>query len=460
MRRAALSARARCWRRRAEPRRPPSCARRRRPGADADDGRARDGGARAGGGRRDRVAVGGRPAPRRSARTSAAPPRRARAPRHRRRAGRGHERRRSAGRRSTCSPSARGPTRSPRRRRRSRRCAAALPESGPVGSALGRPRLERELLVAAHRGRAARAPRTRRKLGDASGDLVRGIVATWTPPARAAGRAGSRRVGRQAPARRSATRCATPAPRTGPPDLDVALYPLERLLAPLQYPRGAGGDRAGAHRARRGHARALPSSTSAERITRAVKVHLGLAVDLAALPARLERARGAPARATAASCTALRRRGATRGAARGARRASCSSPSGPCPPVARLARSASMRAAARARGRLRRPAAARRRGGPPRGARGPARRRAALARRGRAASPPPRTGLLSHPDDDDVDALERIARERPVVALGAALAAEIALRGEGVERRGSPAWRALGEAPLDVVDARARRCRP
>jgi hypothetical protein len=72
------------------------------------------------------------------------------------------------------------------------------------------------------------------------------------------------------------------------------------------------------------------------------------------------------------------------------------------------------------------------------------------------AAPPPRTGLLSHPDDDVVDALERMGRERPVVVLGVALAAEILYGppsgGEGRLR----AWRALGEAPLDVVAREVR----
>jgi hypothetical protein len=67
-----------------------------------------------------------------------------------------------------------------------------------------------------------------------------------------------------------------------------------------------------------------------------------------------------------------------------------------------------------------------------------------------AAAPPPRTGLLSHPDNDAVDALERMARERPVVVLGVGLAAEL-LYGSGRSEDRLQAWRALGEAPLDVV---------
>ncbi len=67
------------------------------------------------------------------------------------------------------------------------------------------------------------------------------------------------------------------------------------------------------------------------------------------------------------------------------------------------------------------------------------------------ADPPPRTGLLSHPDDDVVDALRRASRERPVVAIGVALAAELLYGSEtGADVR-LRAWRALGEAPLDIV---------
>ncbi len=43
-----------------------------------------------------------------------------------------------------------------------------------------------------------------------------------------------------------------------------------------------------------------------------------------------------------------------------------------------------------------------------------------------------------------------MARERPVVAVGVALAAELVYRGPSPEQR-IRAWRALGEAPLDIV---------
>ena len=65
-------------------------------------------------------------------------------------------------------------------------------------------------------------------------------------------------------------------------------------------------------------------------------------------------------------------------------------------------------------------------------------------------APPPRTRLLSHPDNDMVNDLERMARERPVSALGVALAAEmLATGGHPVDR--VHGWCSLGEAPLDIV---------
>ena len=78
------------------------------------------------------------------------------------------------------------------------------------------------------------------------------------------------------------------------------------------------------------------------------------------------------------------------------------------------------------------------------------------------SAPPPRTGLLSHPPDDVVDSLERMARERPVVALAVALAADL-LYSQGSASpsdRMIHAWRDLGEMPLDVIArelARAKR---
>jgi hypothetical protein len=65
-------------------------------------------------------------------------------------------------------------------------------------------------------------------------------------------------------------------------------------------------------------------------------------------------------------------------------------------------------------------------------------------------APPPRTLLFSQPDDDRLDEIRRSARERPIVALGLGLAAELIFRGPDPMAR-LRAWNALGDAPLDVV---------
>ena len=75
------------------------------------------------------------------------------------------------------------------------------------------------------------------KLGEASGDLIRGIVATWTPPAVPQGWPDRDAwVSKQLLAIRVSLRGA--GPRTGPPDIVLARYPLERLLAALHFPKG------------------------------------------------------------------------------------------------------------------------------------------------------------------------------------------------------------------------------
>jgi hypothetical protein len=73
-----------------------------------------------------------------------------------------------------------------------------------------------------------------------------------------------------------------------------------------------------------------------------------------------------------------------------------------------------------------------------------------------STAPPSRTGLLSRPENDVVDSFERMARERPVVVLGVALAAEL-LYGSGRSDERLQTWRALGEAPLDVVARELQR---
>ncbi len=319
--------------------------------------------------------------------------------------------------------------------------ADPLPDGAAPADAIARPKLERELLARVIQEEEVRAAEEAR-LGEASGDLVRAIVAMWTPPA----------VPEEWPLRdawvskhlleiRDSLRQGRP--RTGPLDLDVELYPLERLLAPLQFPRGA----AAIAQLRVGldeDMRAVPPLVIPERVAFGVRVHLGVTVDEAALAARFVQT---AARLREMASAALEASGPGRPAIE-ARARQLLLVERPCPAVPGT-RVRSM---------------------------GPPPERAAICGILRAlmeepvqsaalvalhddillvaaavtANPPPRTGLLSHPEDDLVDALRRAARERPVPAIGVGLAAELLYATPGADAR-LRAWRELGEAPLDVV---------
>jgi hypothetical protein len=318
----------------------------------------------------------------------------------------------------------------------------SLPEKGLPDGAIARPRLELELLarlIDEERFRTA----DEALLGPASGDLVRGIVSTWTPPA----------TPQDWPDRDAwvskhlleiRASLADGRPLIGPFDLDLALYPLERLLTPLQFPRGSAAI-ARVRVAMDADTRAVPPIVGAERLARAVKAHLGIALD-ATLRTQLE---GAETTLRGLAAKALE--GAGGGNARRAIEARARDlllAEGPCPTVA----------ATRVRSMS-----------PPPERAGICGALHALAEESTSSaglvalhddvliaiaaistSPPPRTGLLSHPEDDAVDSLRRTARERPVFALGVALAANLLYGRAGGEER-LRAWRALGEAPLDVV---------
>jgi hypothetical protein len=319
--------------------------------------------------------------------------------------------------------------------------ADPLPDEAPASAAIERPKLERELLARVIQEEEVRAAEEA-KLGDASGDLVRAIVATWTQPA----------VPEEWPLRdawvskhlleiRDSLRQGQP--RTGPLDLDVELYPLERLLAPLQFPRGSAAIaelRVGLDQ----DMRAVPALVAPERVAFGVKVHLGVSIDATSLAARFQ---STAARLTELASGALAASGPGRPAIE-ARARELLLVERPCPAVPGT-RVRSM---------------------------GPPPERAAicgilralmeepvqaaalvalhddvlLAAAAVTADPPPRTGLFSHPEDDRVDALRRAARERPVPAIGVALAAEILYATNDSEAR-LRSWRSLGEAPLDVV---------
>ncbi|MGH7438511.1 MAG: hypothetical protein ACRENE_22725, partial [Polyangiaceae bacterium] len=285
--------------------------------------------------------------------------------------------------------------------------AARLPDTAPAGSAVLRPRLERELLVRLVEEEKARAA-DEAALGAASGDLVRGLLATWTPPggddgwqtrdAWVSGRLlqilASLQDGR---------------PRSGPLDVDEALYPLERLLAPLEFPKGAAA-LARVRMALDSDTRAAQKVWSPESVAHVTGAHLGVAVDVTSIGPRLK---AVEARLHDRAAAVLAAAGAGRAAIEGRARellfaeARCPRVIGSpvrtaAPPPERAAVCGLVEALA-----------------------GDASRAAAivalhddvaLAFAAFDPAPPPRTVLLSKPDDDRVDALRKSARERPVVA--------------------------------------------
>jgi hypothetical protein len=315
-----------------------------------------------------------------------------------------------------------------------------LPETGPLGATLARPKLERELLERLIEEELARAGEEA-ELGDASGDLVRGIVSTWVPPS--APQDWPDRdawVSKHLLEIRESLR--DNRPRTGPSDLDAALYPLERLLAPLQFPRGSAAI-AEVRMALDRDMRPTPPMDGSHRVALAAKVHLGVALDPATLPSRLERTEQRLRELAAAALTLEKNPSEVLSRARELLLVEKPCPTVPdsrvrsmAPPPERAVICGALRAFAEE-----------------------ASSAAALVAlhddvlfsfASVVSSPPTHTRLLSHPEDDEVMALQRRARERPVPALGVAFAAEL-LYAKGDPAPRLRAWRALGEAPLDIV---------
>jgi hypothetical protein len=317
-----------------------------------------------------------------------------------------------------------------------------LPEAGPLGTELKRPRLERELLVRVLEEERLRAEDEVR-LGDAAGDLIRAIVATWTPPAAPQDvQDRDAWIAKHLLEIRESLRDS--APRTGPPDLDVPLYPLERLLASLQYPRGTAA-LAQLRIALDQDRRAIPGVESPDRIARTVREHLGLSLDLTTIPAQfasLEARLRAEVEHRLAPLDDAGRRSTI------ARARELLYVEGTCPPVVdspvrsmapppeRAAICGALRALSDETTRVAAIVALH--------------DEVQLSLAALSSSPPPRTSLLCGPANEDVDDLRRMARERPAVALGPALAAQIAFA-QGVSDARITAWRDLGEVPLDVL---------
>jgi hypothetical protein len=315
-----------------------------------------------------------------------------------------------------------------------------LPETGPLGATLARPKLERELVERLIEEELARADEEA-GLGDASGDLVRGMVSTWVPPS--APQEWPDRdawVSKHLLEIRESLR--DNRPRTGPSDLDAALYPLERLLAPLQFPRGSAAI-AEVRMALDRDMRPAPPLDFTRRVARDAQVHLGVALDPSTLPSRLERTEQHLRELAATALTAEKNPEEVLARAKELLLVERPCPSVPdtrlrtmAPPPERAAICGALRAFVEE----------------------PSEATALVALHDDVLfslatvvpSPPTHTRLLSHPEDEEVTALQRRARERPVPALGVALAAEL-LYAKGDTEQRLRTWRALGEAPLDIV---------
>jgi hypothetical protein len=218
-------------------------------------------------------------------------------------------------------------------------------------------------------------------------------------------------------------------PRTGPNDLEDALYPLERLLSPLEFPHGAAA-LAELRIAVDADGRPVPAVATNEKLARAVRVHLGLELDAAQLRPRLEALEATLYRRAR---EALVSAGPSAPEMQAAARKALFQPGACDAPPERVAICGLMSALAD------QPEAARL---------ALMHDDVLLALAAVSPAPPPRTRLICAPDDDVVGALERSSLERPVVALGVALAIELMVRNDDVD--GLSGW--LGDAPLDFVE--------
>ena len=318
----------------------------------------------------------------------------------------------------------------------------ALPDRAPPGGAIDRPRMERELLARLVAEEQARLE-DERALGAGAGALVRGVLSTWTPPA----------VPQDWPERdawiakhlleiRDSLKDSRPL--TGPLDLDVSLDPLERLLPPMQFPRGAAA-MAEVRVALEEDMRRVPPIVASDRIARGATAHLGTAVDPPRLPEVCARVL---AQLGDVAGKALEAAGSGRAAIE-ARARELLMVERPCPPVhgSRVRSIGPPPERAAVCGVLRAYAEE----SSPAIALVALHDDVLLASAAVTTSPAPRTGLLSHPDDDVVERLERAARERPIASIAVVLAAEMLYADPASAQSRIDAWRAFGDAPLDVV---------
>jgi hypothetical protein len=318
---------------------------------------------------------------------------------------------------------------------------APLPQTW--SAVLTRPQLERELLQRTIDEERARLE-DESKLDGQTGSLVRGILDTWTQP----GTPKDVTERDEWLARRLArVRDSVKESRSHAGDLDDALYGLERLLGPTQYPKAMSvltelriAVDASPH--------AEPTGLSPQELARATKVHLGVSIDPAALKTQLTALEAALRTESEAALhggrlnypplVSLEER-MLFGTAECGEHVSGSPVRGVLPPPERRPICGFLTLLASPSGEALTLAAL---------------HDAVVVAMWGLDPKEPKTGisLLAGEDENHVDALRHLAARRPVGAIGVALALEILRhKGPGEMKGRAGRWLAFGEAPLDVV---------
>lgn len=296
------------------------------------------------------------------------------------------------------------------------------------------------------------------RLGDASGELVRGLVDELRVPVPAEGE-----VGRDEWVARSLLEIqgslAALSSRGAHRDLDTALYPLERMLSSAQFPKAARA-LVDLRIAMDVAARPLAELPDLADVIRRVRMHIGVELDPgdfddrmsrlataigAEIDRRLSSSLSSPSGPDASGVTRADLEARARGLLLGADSCPCESETrigcmGPSPE--RRGICAILRALTEV----------------------PERTAAlialhddvVIARTVLRANVAVRTSLLSRPPAELVDQLLDTARTSPVFVLGIALATELLYASDGSDAR-IACWRRLGDVPLDIA---ARECVP
>ena len=324
-----------------------------------------------------------------------------------------------------------------------------LPLDAPRGAAMGRPRLERELLARMLAEETERAKDEARVAIGAS-DLVRGIVVTWTP-ATATDEIAERDLWMEK--RLGEMTVAIREQRTFSFDLQEALDPLERLLDPPQYPKGTSQMVELRAFRRVGGAGISPAKISPSQLDAAARAHLGVPSSDDSLDERLEATIVTLERQTRDLRAALGSESVGDELAKDAARALLATTA--CPVVAdsrvRSAKPPPEREAICGALTLLDGAWAT----AERAAILMAMHDATVAAQAALHVGKARHEYLAHLESDAQAALETVVTARPLVPLGVALAAELLTRGSrdpAKMRERLTRWLAFGDAPLDVVE--------